>query len=149
MFNNIQDVEFWCKKILPTVYDDSLSYLQAIGRLKKIVNEMIQAINMLGKSNTELTERYEETMVELAKLQKTIDDFVKGYTIADGSVSLDKLGKDVMKAIEKLVIDTVYSVAKFVWFGLDDEGYFIAIIPDSWKDIVFDTSEEGNLILEY
>lgn len=149
MFNTIQDVEFWCQKILPTVYDDSLSYLQSIGRLKQIVNEMIQAINVLGQSNVELTGRYEETLVELARLQKTIDDFVKGYTIADGTVTIKKLGSDVLQLIEKLVVDTVYLSATFVGFGLTDDGYFEIRIPETWKDVDFSTNEEDRLVLTY
>lgn len=47
---------------------------------------------------------------------------------------------------------------KMVWFGLTDmadeyPGYFVAYIPESWQDIIFDTSMEdenyGCLILAY
>lgn len=44
---------------------------------------------------------------------------------------------------------------KQVYFGLTDDGYFCAYIPDSWDDIVFDTgavygtAEYGRLILKW
>lgn len=48
---------------------------------------------------------------------------------------------------------------KFVFFGLTDEGYFVAYIPDGWKDIVFKTTgyditldimpDFGHLVIQY
>lgn len=45
--------------------------------------------------------------------------------------------------------------AKQVFFGLTDDGYFCAYVPDSWKEITFDTgavfgrSDYGRLCLKY
>lgn len=47
------------------------------------------------------------------------------------------------------------SLAKQVFFGLTDDGYFCAYIPESWSDIQFDTGmvygqyDYGRLILRY
>ena len=50
------------------------------------------------------------------------------------------------------------SLAKMVFFGITDEGYFVAYIPESWEDIIFGTSgldttivglDYGHLILSY
>ena len=47
---------------------------------------------------------------------------------------------------------------KMVFFGITDEGYFVAYIPDSWNDIMFGTTglddfpagiEYGHLTLSY
>lgn len=50
----------------------------------------------------------------------------------------------------------IYStLAKQVYFGLTDDGYFCAYVPDSWSDITFDTgmvfgrSDYGRLILRF
>lgn len=43
--------------------------------------------------------------------------------------------------------EIVPRIAKFVWFGLTDDGYFMAVIPENWKDVQFDTTEEGQLML--
>ena len=46
-------------------------------------------------------------------------------------------------------------VAKQVYFGLNEQGYFVAYIPDGWDDIVFDTGmiygidTYGRLILRW
>lgn len=149
MFTNIEEVQLWCSKILPTVFDDSLSYLESVYRLKSIVNELIKAVNILGESNNELRKEYEKVLIKLDEMEKWMDDYLSGCKIPDGSISLEKLSDDVIEMIQNLVVCTVRDVAKFVMFELDDEGYFNAIIPDSWDHIEFDTDENGNLILEY
>lgn len=55
--------------------------------------------------------------------------------------------------------DLVGELIKGVYFGLTQTGYFVAYIPDSWNDIIFNTSgfdidvpeepEFGHLILSY
>lgn len=55
--------------------------------------------------------------------------------------------------------DLVGELVKMVFFGLTDDGYFTAFIPESWDDIIFNTSEYdiivasmpeyGHLILSY
>lgn len=56
--------------------------------------------------------------------------------------------------LETLIDDAI----KMVFFGLTDDGYFVAYIPDSWDEITFNTSglddftpgiDYGHLILSY
>lgn len=148
-FQTIPQVLEWCHTILPTIYDDSLSYLQMVARLKEVVNKCIDAINQLGNSNLELTEQYQKMREELAELQNSFDDFVAGYTIADGTVTIEKLASDVFDRLREIVEKEVHEVAKFVQFGLNDDGYFVAYIPESWSEIEFDTDSDGNLVLRY
>lgn len=61
--------------------------------------------------------------------------------------------------IEKWFNDNAFNIykliAKQVFFGLTDDGYFCAYVPDSWKEITFDTgavfgrSDYGRLCLKY
>ena len=41
----IDQFKFWCPKVLPLVYDDSLSYYEVLGKLTKKINEVINFIN--------------------------------------------------------------------------------------------------------
>ena len=36
--------------------------------------------------------------------------------------------------------DLLGQLAKIVFFGITDDGYFVAYIPDSWADIIFNTT---------
>ena len=38
------------------------------------------------------------------------------------------------------VPDILQAAVKNVWFGLTDDGYFVAWIPESWSDINFETT---------
>lgn len=40
-----QFMPYWCQKILPAVYDDSLSYYQLLGRILQKYNEVIEIVN--------------------------------------------------------------------------------------------------------
>lgn len=52
-------------------------------------------------------------------------------------------------------IELVGKLVKHVYFGLTDNGYFCAFIPDNWSDITFDTIDVaddplyGHLMLMY
>lgn len=41
----VQKFKFWCQKVLPLVYDDSLSYYEVLNKLTNKINEMIEYIN--------------------------------------------------------------------------------------------------------
>lgn len=55
--------------------------------------------------------------------------------------------------------DLVGEMVKNVFFGLTDSGYFVAYIPESWQDIIFNTTgwdietelmpDYGHLVLSY
>lgn len=65
----------------------------------------------------------------------------------------------IIKAFEdwmyKNAIELVGKLVKHVYFGLTNDGYFCAFIPDKWSDITFDTIDDydddlfGHLILMY
>lgn len=71
----------------------------------------------------------------------------------------DEMKKAITDFIKNNFYDIVGEMIKMVFFGLTDSGYFIAYIPESWKDIQFSTSEYddstplqpdyGHLILSY
>ena len=54
--------------------------------------------------------------------------------------------------------DIIEKAVKMVFFGLTDAGYFVAFIPDSWDEIMFETTgydymtsdyDFGHLVLSY
>ncbi len=65
----------------------------------------------------------------------------------------------MISALEKWFDDNAFSLVgemiKHVYFGLTNDGYFCAFIPDNWSDIHFDTITDfndplyGHLVLMY
>lgn len=43
-------------------------------------------------------------------------------------------------------INLVGQLVKNVFFGLTDDGYFVAFIPESWDDIIFGTTEYDTIV---
>lgn len=47
-FTPITPVKFWVQKVLPLVYDDSLSYIEVLSKFGDKLNEVIQIVNYQG-----------------------------------------------------------------------------------------------------
>lgn len=56
MFNKIPYFRFWCQKVLPTVYDDSLSYYELLCKVVAKLNEVIDSTNGVTDAFNELVE---------------------------------------------------------------------------------------------
>lgn len=67
---------------------------------------------------------------------------------------------DAMRTwFENNALELVGSMVKQIYFGLNDEGYFVVNIPEQWRDLVFHTTgldivtalqpEYGHLVIVY
>lgn len=107
----IDKVKFWCYKVLPLVYDDSLSYYELLCKVVSKLNELIEKY-------ASFDDMVEEIQSAIDALQKQIDEFDTTY-------------------IEKLIKDKLTNMI-YVW--ISDAGYFIYYIPESWSDVSFNTT---------
>ena len=132
--NDVKHFRFWCQKVLPLVYDNSLSYYEVLCKVVKRLNELID-------SDKEIIEDINELRGELAEVQSWIDNF-----------NYDKI-LELVKEITKEYLTVG------VYFGITDDGYFVAYISESWSHIKFNTTgldinvpiqpEYGHLVLSY
>lgn len=126
---------------LPQFYWDVYSAEQRIKHLCMELHKLVCYADMLGK-NINLDHR------EIEQLQKELEDLKNGGL-------LDYYEKQIYQWIQDNMADIMSAACKQVFFGLTDDGYFCAYIPDSWSDIEFDTgvvfgrSDYGRLILRY
>lgn len=132
---------FWCQKVLPAVYDDSLSYYELLCKVIDKLNEVIQ------KSN-EQSEVIEILTRELTELKALFEKFMEsGFD--------DYYKEQVEQWIDTHLRYIFEQVVSVVFFGLTDDGYFCAWIPHSWQTIIFDTIMDysddnyGHLVLKY
>lgn len=120
--------KFWCYKVLPLVYDDSLSYYEVLCKVVDYINKLIEQDKIFGDELTKLRE-------DLATVQKWIDNYDTTY---------------VKNLVEKFISNMIY-------VDISDSGYIIYHIPESWNDIKFYTTglditvptenEYGHLVL--
>lgn len=137
----IYTFRYWCQKILPAVYDDSLSYYELLCR---VVDKLNEVINLVQGSPAVV----EEMQANIAELQELFKEFQEH--------GFDDYYADQVAAWIQDNLEWIFEkVVKQVYFGLTLDGHFVAYIPDGWSDIVFDTGMNygvdtyGRLILRW
>lgn len=130
MYKPLHSFKFWCQKVLPLVYDDSLSYYELLCKIVKYINELID-------NDKVIYEELENLKQDLSIVQKWINEFDTKYA----------------EEIIKKCIGTMIIV------GLTDDGHIVYYIPENWDDITFNTTgldielelqpEYGHLVLSY
>lgn len=128
--NNNFKFRFWCYKVLPLVYDDSLSYYEVLCKVYDCLNSIIQ-------DDKDILTEIEQLKEELAEIKKWIDDFDTSY---------------IEEAIKKYI-------ATMIFVEINNAGYIVYNIPDSWDNITFNTTgldiilplqpDYGHLVLSY
>lgn len=93
MSYKIKDLKFWCQRVLPLVYDDSLSFMELLYKVIKKVNEVIELTNNLNEQMIAEVDR---------QLQEWLDDGTLGdiitEAIADLQSQIDDLESDLSDA---------------------------------------------------
>lgn len=81
--NKISPFKFWCQKVLPTVYDDSLSYYEVLNKVTEFLNEVITQMNTLTENvenyETELTAEWEQYKTELTAAWNEYKTYIDNY----------------------------------------------------------------------
>lgn len=121
---------FWCQKVLPLVYDDSLSYYEVLCKVIEYLNNMINNVN-------EISDDVVQLQTEMQEVQKWINDFDTSFA--------EQIIKDYM--------------ATMIFVGISDSGYIVYWIPENWQAITFNTTgldievpiqpQYGHLVLSY
>ena len=126
----MREFGFWCQKVLPLVYDESLSYYEVLCKVRDKLNELIKQDEVFGEALRQLEK-------ELAEVNQWIANFDTKFV--------------------KELVDRY--VATMIFVGISDTGYIFYDMPDSWGDIQFSTTgldidvesmpEYGHLVLSY
>ena len=112
------------QKVLPAVYDDSLSYYELLAKIQEKVNEEITSLN-----NLNAWQQAQDEVIGL--LEQKVDDFI------DGGYK-DEFDQFVQGWLDENWDGYISKWAHMLFFGLTDDGYFCAYIPHDWS-FVFDT----------
>ena len=84
----------YIQKVLPTSYDDSLTYLEELGQLQYKINECIDVINTVSEDWDEMQENFETLRIQVQELQSTVDGLeeeLKEYVDAHMEETRDEL----------------------------------------------------------
>ena len=124
---------FWCYKVLPLVYDDSLSYYEILCKVVDYINNLIETDKVQSADIEKLKQ-------EVQEVQKWIDNFDTSYA-------------------ESIIAQYL---ATMIFVTISDDGYIIYNIPRNWHSITFNTTgldignnigvgnyDYGHLVLSY
>lgn len=124
----LKHFRFWCYKVLPLVYDNSLSYYEVLCKVVKYINDLIDQDKIFG--------------AELDELKKEIDLVQQ---------RLDNLDSVFITNIVKSCL------AKMIFVRISNDGYIVYNIPTTWEELKFNTTgldinldiqpEYGHLVL--
>lgn len=125
----MQTFKYWCYKVLPLVYDDSLSYYELLCKVIDYINNLIAEDKIIESDITDLQNA-------IAEIEQKIKDLQTG---------------DIEKLIEA-------HLATMIFVQINDAGYITYYIPESWDNIEFNTTGldinvtgygYGHLVLSY
>lgn len=126
---------------LPKFYWDVETQEQRIKLMCRLIQNLIEGLD--ANDNQTETNR-----LAIEELKKTFEEFKEhGFD--------DYYKEQVIKWIQDNINLLYTELTSQVFFGLTDDGYFCAYIPDSWDEISFDTgavfgrSDYGRLILRF
>ena len=125
-------------------FPHSRTYDSDLGWLIKTVKKLTEELDRLDDWKI-------EHELEYKQLKALYDSLMSGNFPPEIVSAFNKWAKENMP-------DLLKEAVKSVWFGLTDDGYFVAYIPDSWADIIFNTTglditvpgvDYGHLVLSF
>ena len=115
---------------MPLVYDNSLSYYEVLCKVVHYINKLIDDDKIMA-------DELDDLRAEL----KVVQDWIANFDTTE-----------LEKMIEGLLL-------KMIIVALDDNGYIVFFIPESWDDLTFNTTgydinipsmpDYGHLVLSY
>lgn len=78
MFTDVETLRYWTLKVLPLVYDDSLSYMEVQGKIVKKLNEIIKNNNELPDYIRELIKKY----ISSGEIDNIIAEILSDYMLS-------------------------------------------------------------------
>jgi len=125
----VKPLRYWVQKVLPLVYDDSLSYYELLDKVVYKLNEVVA-------SNDELVDYVGPFSEKINAIEQELKELLDGGYV-------------------EMIQQYMGEAIKHVYFGLTNAGYFAAYIPDNWSDLHFSTITDysselyGHLVLMY
>lgn len=127
--------------VLPKLYWEAITPEQELQELCKRLHMLYDYASQLGMVTTEQGEQIKQLIEQFEKfVESGFDDYYR---------------EQIEAWIDEHFQEIVERGMRQVFFGLTDDGYFCAYVPDSWNEITFDTgavygrSDYGRLILRF
>jgi hypothetical protein len=132
-----------------TIEELTKEYQKQLDEYKTDTDQHISAFEQEVNTKTQAQDnKIAELAATVRKLQNDVDDLINGEYI-------DNYVKALATWIDNNLQQLVAKVVKYVWFEINESGYFVAYIPDTWDFVDFgteldpDNEDYGKLVLEW
>lgn len=88
----LKPFRFWCQKVLPLVYDDSLSYYEVLCKLTKYINELIENMKAISDAFDAIQDEFDDMKEQfdaIVEYYEGIQALIEGFRL-----ELDALSDD-------------------------------------------------------
>ena len=133
MFDPLKSFRFWCHKVIPLVYDDSLSYYEFLCKVMQKLNEVIDLLNAhsqeIERFEQDITGQFNQLRAEFEAFRNEIREKIDAFEalfIEDFSTTKNYLEGDYV-----LYNDALYRATANVTAGDFDSS--------NWETVVFAT----------
>ncbi len=147
-YTRLNTFKFWCQKVLPLVYDESLSYYELLCKVVDYINNIINNENEFHDALVMLGGDVSQLKKDVSALENELNKIKNGEYMSEYIKALEQwIDRNLQTLVSKIV--------KYVFFGLSQDGHFVAYIPKSWDFIEFDTIVDtdselyGHLIMRW
>lgn len=144
-----QPFKGWVQKVLPAVYDDSLSYFEMLGKIIKYLNDLGVSVNELIELQENIMDDIKNNIVRSEVVKKldqmvldgTLDDIINVEIFNDLNQSINMIGVDIEKFYQSGDTDYTQAFKRAI-----EQGYAkIYLRPN--KDYVINTVTLPNTTL--
>lgn len=138
-YTNQRPFRFWCQKVLPLVYDDSISYYELLNKVVHYLNNVIKDVSAMGGNINDLLDafiklqNYVNYYFDNLDIQSEVNNIIDRM-IKDGTFSALFGTADTVEVMQ----NTLYSVGRFV----TTEGYYYK--GDGGNNTYITTAEQVN-----
>lgn len=139
---NIEKIKFWCMKVLPTEYDDSLSYYEVLCKIASKLNNLIDANNSQNEAINAIAEEVAKFIeVKPEEVQEAVNQWLDEHpeattTVVDNSLTLEKF----TPATQNIIKNGYLTPEMFGATGLHSYEDTIAF------NKMFETAQDGDTI---
>lgn len=149
----IPNFKFWCQKVLPSVYDDSLSYYELLCKVVDYLNKTIDQSNATAKEMEELksyVDNYFKNLDVTTEINNKLD-----VMAADGTLDkiineniFNELNQDIKNIDAKVdtSVDNIYKkMSNTEWGGLDFKPVGVVATDNN----IISAAKAGNYIIGF
>lgn len=173
----VENYRWFCQKVLPLVYDESLSYYEVLCKLTDYILKLSQSELDLEAQFDEFKSRQDQLEAQFSELVNQWAAYTNQMNLNFAKLSAEVKGEltemaGLLEAIKNgeyvdLYLDSIKSyidenlqnfvadLVSYVTFGISNDGHFVAYIPRTWQFLKFNTIDDpssplyGHLTLQY